>query len=150
VALSRYSTSAQYFGVAQCSILFLRFGFFTSDILSTMIGFNSLLNCNTIAFAKPAPVLPALIKIVALAPAEVQRRGAVFAADHLIAGDAWAHFTLTHASFRRRSRGPRLQMFEQFATYTYVQFYELRSTVKSGSSQTQSRIRELSGAVDQE
>ena len=39
--MSRYSTSAQYFGAAQWSILFFLSGFFASGIFCSVIGFSN-------------------------------------------------------------------------------------------------------------
>lgn len=56
--MSRYSTSAQYFGFAQWSILFLRSGFFANGIVSVVMGFSRRASSKIIVLVKPVPALP--------------------------------------------------------------------------------------------
>jgi len=58
VVMSRYSTSAQYFGAAHLSILFLRSGIFERGDFANVMGFQRA-NSRIMVLVKPVPALPA-------------------------------------------------------------------------------------------
>ena len=118
VVMSRYSTSAQYFGAAHLSILFLRSGIFERGDFANVMGFQRA-NSRIMVLAKPVPAGEADAALVAMAVNALKAAGL-----RVIVGPTWT----TDAPFREtaeaieaaKQRGILAVEMEAAALYTFA------------------------------